>query len=196
MRGYRLQSPIQISPVDPDFVRILLSFRESLRVKCDRPKRETSPVPFMARNPPPLKEHFAPTTYNSPSCIVLPNVAAAQYEIKPSTLNLLSSFHGFANEDPFNHIDEFLTVCSTLKIQNFSTDALKLLLFPFSLKDKAKHWLSTLPAQSISSWEQLQEAFLKKYFSAGKQVVFVEKFLLFPKLIMNNSTKLGRDSKT
>lgn len=150
IRCYRLQSPIKISLVDPDFERILQSFCESLRVKRDRPKRETSPAPFMARNPPPLKEHFAPTTYNSPSCIVLPNVAA---EIKPSTLNLLSSFHGFANEDPFNHIDEFLTVCSTLKIQNFSTDALKLLLFPFSLKDKAKHWLSTLPAQSISSWE-------------------------------------------
>lgn len=152
MRGYRSLSPIS-SPVDPEFEKTLGCFRVPLREKSDRPKREPSPVPFMARNPPPLKEHFPPTTYNSPSCIVLPNVAAAQYENKPSTLNLLSSFPGFSNEDPFNHIDEFLTVCSKLKIQNFSNDALKLLQFPFSLKDKAKHWLSTLPAQSITSWE-------------------------------------------
>ena len=41
-------------------------------------------------------------------------------------------------------------------------------LFLFSLKDKAKYWLSTLPANSITTWAQLQQKFLDKYLSVGK----------------------------
>ena len=91
-----------------------------------------------------MKEYFIPTNYNPSSCIQLPEIPALQYEIKPSTIQMLPSFYGNTNEDPYKHLDEFLEICSTVKIQNFSNDALKLTLFPFSLKDKAKYWLGTL----------------------------------------------------
>ena len=93
---------------------------------------------------------------------------AAHYEIKPSIINLLPSFYGLNNEDPYNHIDDFLVICSTVRINNFSSEALKMFLFPFSLKDKANYWLGTLPANSITTWAQLQQKFLDKYFSVGK----------------------------
>ena len=41
-------------------------------------------------------------------------------------------------ENPNNHIASFLEKCDTIKINEFSIDAIYLRLFPFSLKDKAK----------------------------------------------------------
>jgi len=49
---------------------------------------------------------------------------------------------------------------------NISDDALRLRLFSFSLKDKAKAWLDT--KTSITTWDQLQKEFLKRFFSIGK----------------------------
>jgi len=92
----------------------------------------------------PMKEYFTPSTYTTTSCIRIPNTNANHYEIKSSIIQLLPSFYGLNNEDPYKHLYEFLKVCSTVKIQNFSEDAVKLTFFPFSLKDKAKHWLGTL----------------------------------------------------
>jgi hypothetical protein len=41
-------------------------------------------------------------------------------------------------------------------------------LFPFSLKERVKHWFHSLAPNSITSWTQLQQEFLKKYFPIGK----------------------------
>ncbi|XP_010246769.1 PREDICTED: uncharacterized protein LOC104589977 [Nelumbo nucifera] len=87
-----------------------------------------------------LKEYFTLTQYNHSSYIQLPDTQALQYEIKSSTIQMLPSFYRNLSEDPYKHIDEFLEICSTVRIQNFNDDALRLTLFPFSLKDKAKHW--------------------------------------------------------
>ena len=76
----------------------------------------------------------------------------AQYEIKPYTINLLLSFYCLNNEDPYNHIDDFLVICSTMRINNFNSEALKMFLFPFSLKDKAKYWMSISPTNYITTW--------------------------------------------
>ena len=49
-----------------------------------------------------------------------------------------------------------------------SADAIRLRLFPFSLRDKAKLWLSSLAPNSITSWDLLSKAFLTKYYPPGK----------------------------
>ncbi|XP_020249380.1 uncharacterized protein LOC109826769 [Asparagus officinalis] len=41
-------------------------------------------------------------------------------------------------------------------------------LFPFSLRDKARAWLHSLPAGSITTWDQLSRVFLVKYFPPSK----------------------------
>jgi len=53
-------------------------------------------------------------------------------------------------------------------LQNFTEDALRMRLFPFSLKEKAKYWLTSLETNSITFWAQMQHEFLKKYFIIGK----------------------------
>jgi len=115
-----------------------------------------------------LRDHYLPSTYNSPSCLQLPNVTVANYEIKSSIIQMLPSFYGLNNEDPYKHIDEFLEICSTIKMHGFSEDALRMRLFLFSLKEKAKHWLKSLEPNIVTSWTQMQQDFLKKYFPIGR----------------------------
>jgi hypothetical protein len=115
-----------------------------------------------------LRDHYVPTTYTPSSSLQLPDITAAHYEIKPSNIQMLPSFYGLDNEDPYKHLDEFLEICLTMRLQNISEDALRMRLFPFSLKDKTKYWLNSLETNSITSWAQMQHEFLKKYFTIGK----------------------------
>ncbi|CAN6454422.1 unnamed protein product [Victoria cruziana] len=116
-----------------------------------------------------LREFFIPSEYDRGSGGIGSLVGLNQYEIKAATINILSSFHGLANEDPYRHLDLFLDVCATVKISNVEDGALRLRLFPFSLNDRARDWLKSLPpAVSIDTWEDLQREFLKKYFPIGK----------------------------
>jgi len=79
-----------------------------------------------------------------------------------------SQFVGSPMEDPNLHLSIFLKVCDTLKLNVVSIDAIRLLLFPFSLKDKARAWLHSLPPDSIRIWEELTRAFLTKFFPPSK----------------------------
>ena len=51
----------------------------------------------------PMKEYFTPSTYTTAYCIRIPNTNANHYEIKSSIIQLLTSFYGLNNEDPYKH---------------------------------------------------------------------------------------------
>ncbi|KAF7824295.1 uncharacterized protein G2W53_022439 [Senna tora] len=100
-----------------------------------------------------------------------PSIQANKFEIKLATIQLLQAngqFGGSPVEDPNNHILYFLEICDTFKHNGVSDDAIRLRLFPFSLRDKAKVWLQSLPEGSITTWEELAQQFLTKYFPPGK----------------------------
>ncbi|KAF7808358.1 uncharacterized protein G2W53_035101 [Senna tora] len=85
-----------------------------------------------------------------------PSIQANNFEIKPATIQLLQAngqFGGSPVEDPNNHILNFLEICDTFKHNGVSDDAIRLRLFPFSLRNKAKFWLQSLPEGSITTWE-------------------------------------------
>ncbi|KAL6340837.1 hypothetical protein AAG906_031947 [Vitis piasezkii] len=68
------------------------------------------------------------------------------------------------SENPYAHIKEFEDVCNTFQERGASIDLMRLKLFPFTLKDKAKIWLYSLRPRSIRTWTYLQAEFLKKFF--------------------------------
>ena len=115
----------------------------------------------------PLREYLHPPRQTTPSCIVLP-VNHHRFNLKPGTIQLLPTFHGMDSENPYTHMKEFEDVCGTCMDQTVNEDVVRLKLFPFSLKDKAKMWLNTLAPRSIGTWREMQTTFLKKYFPANR----------------------------
>jgi hypothetical protein len=96
-----------------------------------------------------LRDHYIPFIYTSPPCLLFLQTTTTHYEIKSSIIQMLPSFHGLNNEDPYKHLDEFLEICSTIKLEGFSWDALWMRLFLFSLKEKAKNWFHSLEANTM-----------------------------------------------
>ncbi|GKB68885.1 reverse transcriptase domain-containing protein [Tanacetum coccineum] len=77
---------------------------------------------------------------------------------------LENKFDGYMWADPHDHIREFLAICDMFKYGETQSEVVKLLIFPYSLSDKAKTWFNELDEESITSWEQMRRAFIKKFF--------------------------------
>ena len=73
----------------------------------------------------------------------------------------------------------FLEICDTLKYNGVSNDALRLRLFPFTLKDKVRAWLKSQPPGSFTNWDDLARAFLAKYFPPSKTAKVVKELTSF-----------------
>ena len=73
-------------------------------------------------------------------------------------------FNGLPSKDLYLHLKRFLEVTDAFKIAEASHEALRLRLFPFSLRDRAIVWLNSLPPDSITTWNGLADKFLMKYF--------------------------------
>ncbi|KAI5338618.1 hypothetical protein L3X38_017889 [Prunus dulcis] len=116
----------------------------------------------------PLREFSIPKVTDQPSCIVYPQLTVDRFELKSGMIHLLPTYYGNTTEDPYMHIKQFFEICATLKIQGLDDEQIKMRLFPFSLKDKAKSWLYSLPNASIHTWEELSNKFLQKFFPAQK----------------------------
>ena len=79
------------------------------------------------------------------------------FELKGVTLQMLNNihFHGLPNKNPNTHLTSFIEVCDTVKYNGVAEEALRLRLFPLSLFDRAEHWLTSQPLDSITSWNDL-----------------------------------------
>ena len=125
-------------------------------VKCDTPQRGEFEVILNIMEAAPEDQHshhdhqdnpnefrstrdrMHPPRMSAPSCIVPP---IEQLVIIPHIVPLLPTFHGMESENPYAHIKEFKDVCNTFQEGGASIDLMRLRLFPFTLKDKARFGL-------------------------------------------------------
>nr|GEV67879.1 reverse transcriptase domain-containing protein [Tanacetum cinerariifolium] len=73
-------------------------------------------------------------------------------------------FHGLPGDDATKHLEKFLHVTQSIKVNGVTDDALRLYLFPHSLTYHATAWFNRLPRNSINTFEQMAKMFLGKYF--------------------------------
>nr|GFC93928.1 reverse transcriptase domain-containing protein [Tanacetum cinerariifolium] len=73
-------------------------------------------------------------------------------------------FHGLPGDDDNKHLDKFLHVTQSIKVNGVTDDSLHLYLFPHSLTHHATAWFDRLLRNSINTFEQMAKMFLIKYF--------------------------------
>nr|GEU76707.1 DNA-directed DNA polymerase [Tanacetum cinerariifolium] len=89
--------------------------------------------------------------------IVIPKILAENFEIKTNLLKLFQAnkFHGRENDNPHTHVSNFKRMTATLKYRDVPNDAIKLMLFSYSLEDRARIWHEKEPTNSILTWDDL-----------------------------------------
>ena len=107
-----------------------------------------------------MRDHIDPPRLSAPSCIVPPT---EEMVVRPYLVPLLPTFHCVESENPYTHIRECEEVCNSFKEVTTIVDLVTFKLFPFTLKDKAKIWLSSLRPRTIRNLTEMQAEFLKKF---------------------------------
>ena len=117
-----------------------------------------------------LRDYVLPQASGITSSIVSPAVEANNFELSPALISIVEQeqFAGHPSENPNAHLRKFLAKCNTIKINGASSDATRLRLFPFPLRDRASDWLHNGEPNSFTTWNALSNAFLSKYFPLGK----------------------------
>nr|GFA04768.1 reverse transcriptase domain-containing protein [Tanacetum cinerariifolium] len=89
------------------------------------------------------------------------------FVINSTHLNMIreNKFDGYLRTDPHDHIREFLRICNMFRYGETQSEAVKLLICPFSLCDEAKIRFNELNEESITSWEQMRKTFINKFCS-------------------------------
>ena len=77
---------------------------------------------------------------------------------------LLPVYQGVNFENPYSFMRDFEDVCSAFLSTGSSLHIICMVLFPFSMKEKAKIWFHSLAPNSIFTWEDMQNEFLNKFF--------------------------------
>nr|GEU81410.1 hypothetical protein [Tanacetum cinerariifolium] len=102
--------------------------------------------------------------------IVIPKILAENFEIKTNLLQLVQAnkFYGRENDNPHTHISNFKRMTATLKYRDVSNDAIKLILFSYSLEDRDRIWYEKERPNSILTWDDLVNKFVNQFFPLSK----------------------------
>ncbi|XP_019240773.1 PREDICTED: uncharacterized protein LOC109220761 [Nicotiana attenuata] len=95
-----------------------------------------------------LRDYTRPDHFEGESSVRRPPIVANNFEIRTGLIETIQQscqFTGDVSEDPHTHLIDFLELVETCRYNGVTTDAIRLRLFPFSLKGEAKTWLRSLP---------------------------------------------------
>ena len=143
---------------------------------------------------------FTSTNNNDFICtpIAPPATTAEFYEIKPALLNLVmrDQFSGVSSDDAAAHLNNFVELCEMQKYKDVDGDIIKLKVFPFSLRGRAKDWLLSLPKNSIDSWTKCKDAFIGRYYPPAKIISLRSSIMNFKQLDTEHVAQAWERMKT
>nr|GEX01317.1 hypothetical protein [Tanacetum cinerariifolium] len=94
-------------------------------------------------------------------------IQATDFRLKNDMIQQVQNscqFHGLPGDDANKHLDKFLHVTQSIKVNGVTDDALRLYPFPHSLTHHATTWFDLLPRNSNNTFEKMAIMFLGKYF--------------------------------
>ena len=83
--------------------------------------------------------------------------------MKLQMIRLLPVCQGVDSKNPYSFMRDFEDVCSAFLSTGSPIHIICMVLFPFSLKEKAKIWFQSLALNSIFTWEDMRNEFLNKF---------------------------------
>ena len=88
---------------------------------------------------------FSNTNNNDFISTLIATTDAESCEINTALLNLVmkDQFSGLPSEDAATHLNNFVDLCDMKKKKDVDNGIVKLKLFPFSLRGRAKTWFSS-----------------------------------------------------
>src|SRR5215213_3671330 len=130
--------------------------------------------------------------------IAPPATTAEFFEIKPALLNLVmrDQFSGVSSDDAAAHLNNFVELCEMQKYKDVDGDIIKLKVFPFSLRGRAKDWLLSLPKNSIDSWTKCKDAFIGRYYPPAKIISLRSSIMNFKQLDTEHVAQAWERMKT
>nr|XP_016472872.1 PREDICTED: uncharacterized protein LOC107794848 [Nicotiana tabacum] len=174
----RLQPPQQIDKFETDMGDAIDPNGNGRHEQVNLNVRDVAPlVPEGA-----LYDWAQPTTDNLATAIVLPAIQAESFQITNNMLHLLQNkglFSGTQLEDPQQHLKNFMSICKTQRQPNVTPEAIRLLLFPFSVTGASQVWLNLLPINSIATWDELVKQFHNKFHPPNKTAQQIDEIVSF-----------------
>nr|GEX25577.1 hypothetical protein [Tanacetum cinerariifolium] len=87
--------------------------------------------------------------------------------------------HGLPSDDANKHLDKFLHVAQSIKVNGVTDDAIRLYLFHHSLTHHATASFDRLTKNSINTFEQMAKMFLGKYFPPSMVTKLIDEITNF-----------------
>lgn len=106
----------------------------------------------------PLKDYAVPIDEELHCSIFHSSIAENNFEVKSYLVGMVQQhqFSGLPTENLNLRMSIFIEFCCTLKSIGVDQNSIRLSLFYFSLRDRARAWLQSFPANSITTWAQLK----------------------------------------
>ena len=144
-----------------------------------------------------LKDYVQPIVNDNYSDVRCQTINANNFELKPALISMAqqAQFSRSPLDDPNIHLAIFLEICNTVKMNGVTEDTIRLRLFPFSLRDKARGWLQSLQPGTITSWQDMAESFLLNSFHLQKQLNLGVRLVNSSKMILSHFMKHGKGIK-
>ncbi|GKE90084.1 reverse transcriptase domain-containing protein [Tanacetum coccineum] len=110
------------------------------------------------------------TVAPTPSFAIIQRPIFDNFHIKGTHMEMIqdNQFDGGIRSDPHRHIADFLKISSLFQYGENQEEAVMLSTFPFSISGESKTWLNELNEGTITSWNELREALISRYFSLVK----------------------------
>nr|GEX36870.1 reverse transcriptase domain-containing protein [Tanacetum cinerariifolium] len=113
-----------------------------------------------------MEELCQPTLNGRGGSITPIAIQATNFRLKNDMIQQVQNscqLHGLSGDDANKHLDKFLHVTHSIKVNGVTDDALRLYLFPHSLTHHATAWFDRLTRNSINTFEKMAKMFLGKY---------------------------------